>query len=119
MSALWWVIRLTRGLLDDLWDQSLHMVLPSRPPEGALKAYADLRTVFIASLFARKVAEVELWPSQVDAARRAADPADDLVVALPTSAGKTRIAELATLTGSRDGKARLGCHTAARSLRTV
>ena len=30
--------------------------------------------------------------------RRASDPADDLVVALPTSAGKTRIAELATLT---------------------
>ena len=104
MSSLWWVIRLTIGLLDDLWKQSLHMVLPNNPPEGALEAYADLRTVFIASLFARDVAEVELWPSQIDAARRAADPTDDLVVALPTSAGKTRIAELATLTALAMGK---------------
>ena len=98
MVSLWWVIRLTIGLLDDLWNQSLHVVLPSGPPDGALEAYANMRTIFIASLFARDVAEVELWPSQIDAARRAADPTDDLVVALPTSAGKTRIAELATLT---------------------
>ena len=104
MSSLWWVIRLTLGLLDDLWKQSLHMVLPSNPPEGALETYAELRTVFIASLFAQDLAEVELWPSQIDAARRAADPTDDLVVALPTSAGKTRIAELATLTALAMGK---------------
>ena len=104
MASLWWVIRLTLGLLDDLWSQSLHMVLPSNPPEGALEAYANLRTIFIASLFARDVAEVELWPSQIDAARRAVDPVDDLVVALPTSAGKTRIAELATLTALAMGK---------------
>ncbi|MXY69900.1 MAG: DEAD/DEAH box helicase [Acidobacteriia bacterium] len=104
MSSLWWVVRLTLGLLDDLWNQSLHVVLPCKPPEGGLAAYTDLRTIFVASLFARKVAEVELWPSQVDAARRAADPNDDLVVALPTSAGKTRIAELATLTALAMGR---------------
>lgn len=104
MSSLWWVVRLTSGLLDDLWIQSLHVVLPNNPPNGALERYGDLRTIFIASLFARKVAEVELWPSQVDAARRAADPRDDLVVALPTSAGKTRVAELATLTALAMGK---------------
>ena len=98
MPSLWWVTRLTLGLLDDLWNQSLHMVLPHDPPTGALPTYPKLRTVFIASLCAGSVAEVELWPSQVDAARRAADPTDDLVVALPTSAGKTRIAELAILT---------------------
>ncbi|MCY4320539.1 MAG: DEAD/DEAH box helicase [Alphaproteobacteria bacterium] len=104
MSSLWWVIRLTLGLLDDLWNQSLHVVLPMNPPNGALERFSDLRTTFISSLFARKIAEVELWPSQVDAARRAADPADDLVVALPTSAGKTRVAELATLTALAMGK---------------
>ena len=98
MSSLWWVVRLMLGLLDDLWRQSLHVVLPTNPPDGALATFDDLRTIFIASLFVREVAEVELWPSQIDAARRAADPTDDLVVALPTSAGKTRIAELATLT---------------------
>ena len=102
--SLWWVIRLMRYLLNDLWSQSLHVVLPVDPPEGASEAYVDLRTIFIASLSARDVAEIELWPSQIDAARRAADPADDLVVALPTSAGKTRIAELATLTALSMGK---------------
>lgn len=104
MASLWWVSRLTLGLLDDLWNQSLHVVLPNDPPIGALERYSDLRTTFISSLFACKVAEVELWPSQVDAAKRAADPRDDLVITLPTSAGKTRIAELATLTALAMGK---------------
>ena len=104
MSSLWWIIRLTLGLLDDLWNQSLHVVLPNNLPDGGLERYSNLRSLFISSLFARDVAEVELWPSQVDAARRAADPRDDLVVALPTSAGKTRIAELATLTALAMGK---------------
>ena len=96
--SLWWVIRVTLALLDDLWSQSLHVVLPRRAPAGAAESYASMRTLFVASLFARDIAEVELWPSQVEAAQRATDPNDDLVVALPTSAGKTRIAELATLT---------------------
>jgi len=51
----------------------------------------------VTSLYARKTSEVELWPSQLEAAERSTDVRDDLVVALPTSAGKTRIAELAAL----------------------
>ncbi|MCA1791514.1 MAG: DEAD/DEAH box helicase, partial [Thioalkalivibrio sp.] len=51
----------------------------------------------MSSLFARKASEVELWPSQREAARRSTDVTDDLVVALPTSAGKTRVAEIAAL----------------------
>ena len=53
--------------------------------------------LFIGSLYARKNSEVELWPSQREAARRSTDVKDDLVVALPTSAGKTRVAEIAAL----------------------
>lgn len=102
--SLWWMIRLTRHLLSDLWSQSLHQVLPLDPPIGASEAYTEHRRIFIASLFARDVAEIELWPSQLEAAQRAADPSDDLVVALPTSAGKTRIAELAALTTISMGK---------------
>jgi replicative superfamily II helicase len=45
----------------------------------------------------RRPPQMELWPSQVDAAGRAIDLTDDLVIALPTSAGKTRIAELCIL----------------------
>ena len=49
-------------------------------------------------------AEVDLWPSQIEAATRAVDQSDDLVVSLPTSAGKTRIAELCILRCLAGGK---------------
>lgn len=103
-APLWWITRLMRNLLRDLWDQSLHQVLPNAPSTGDSANFAQKREIFIASLYHRSVSQIELWPSQIDAARRAADPNDDLVVALPTSAGKTRIAELATLTALSLGK---------------
>ena len=94
---LWWITNLCRHLIDDLWQHSLHQNLPTEPPEGAAEKYPDLRRLFIGSLYARKTSEVELWPSQREAARRSTDVTDDLVVALPTSAGKTRVAEIAAL----------------------
>jgi len=94
---LWWISNLCQHLIDDLWAHSLHENLPTEPPEGAAEHYADLRKLFIGSLYARKNSEVELWPSQREAARRSTDVKDDLVVALPTSAGKTRVAEIAAL----------------------
>lgn len=94
---LWWISNLCRHLIDDLWQHSLHQNLPTEPPEGAEETYPDLRRLFISSLYARKTSEVELWPSQREAARRSTDVTDDLVVALPTSAGKTRVAEIAAL----------------------
>lgn len=101
---LWWILRLTRHLIDDLWSSSLHQVLPRAPASGEAQQYEYNRQIFIASLLSGKVAQVELWPSQIEAAKRSADPQDDLVVALPTSAGKTRIAELAALTCLSSGK---------------
>jgi hypothetical protein len=94
---LWWISNLCRHLVDDLWQHSLHQNLPIEPPEGGEEKYPDLRRLFISSLYARKTSEVELWPSQRDAARRSTDMTDDLVVAMPTSAGKTRVAEIAAL----------------------
>jgi hypothetical protein len=94
---IWWIAKLTRSLIEDLWSHSLHENLPLEPPEGGEANYGELRKLFIASLYSRKNAEVELWPSQREAARRSADITDDLVVALPTSAGKTRVAEIAAL----------------------
>lgn len=93
---LWWIIRVALNLVDDLWNKSLHQVLPEVGPDGA-SGYAELREMFLASLYARNMAEVELWPSQIGAARRATDLTDDLVVSLPTSAGKTRVAEICSL----------------------
>lgn len=101
--SLWWILRVTANLIDDLWGSSLHRVLPAAGPPGSAN-YFELRRFFIGELYARRIAEVELWPSQLLAAQRAADTTDDLVVALPTSAGKTRIAEIAALMALASGQ---------------
>ena len=93
---LWWIIRVALSLIDDLWDNSLRRILPEEGPQDAAE-YGRLRELFLASLYARDVAEVELWPSQLEAASRATEIDDDLVVSLPTSAGKTRVAEVCAL----------------------
>ncbi len=59
--------------------------------------WPNLRKKFIQLVGRRRIAEIDLWPSQLDAATRAIDETDSLVVALPTSSGKTRIAELCIL----------------------
>src|ERR1700730_3181872 len=43
--------------------------------------YPEYRSMFISSLYGRRAAEVELWPSQGEAAARSTDLTDDLVVA--------------------------------------
>lgn len=103
---LWWISNLCRHLIDDIWQQSLHRIIPiNSPPEGDEK-YPDLRKLFIGLLYARKASEIEVWPSQKEAVRRSTDITDNLVVSLPTSAGKTRVAEVATLmTLSRNQRA--------------
>lgn len=93
----WWAHRVAIHLLRDLWETSFHERLPLAPAGGEAPSWSALRALFLASLLRRRKAEVELWPSQIDAAARSADQADDLVVSLPTSAGKTRIAELCIL----------------------
>jgi hypothetical protein len=101
---LWWTIRLCANLIDDLWDHSLHEMLPKIPPQGGEQSYSEYRQLFISTLYGRRTGEVELWPSQREAARRSTDLSDDLVVALPTSAGKTRVAEIAALMTLSTGK---------------
>jgi superfamily II DNA/RNA helicase len=93
----WWSHRLALHLLSDLWDSSFHQRLPLLPVGGDAAEWSSLRELFIASLIRRPKAEIDLWPSQIDAAARAVDQTDDLVVSLPTSAGKTRISELCIL----------------------
>lgn len=93
----WWSHRVAIHLLSDLWSNTFHELVPVLPTGGAAPAWPALRELLIASLGRRPKAEVDLWPSQVAAAARAVDQSDDLVVSLPTSAGKTRIAELCVL----------------------
>ncbi|HVJ07867.1 MAG TPA: DEAD/DEAH box helicase [Acidisarcina sp.] len=95
--STWWVATLTLHLLEDLWDSNLHQRLPLEGPSAGQEDWPRLRSNFIAQMSVRRPPQMELWPSQLDAAKRAIDLTDDLVIALPTSAGKTRIAELCIL----------------------
>lgn len=101
---LWWVATLTQHLLRDLWEHSLHTRLPSGPIHGLPPRWDALRRAYILQLVHRRQPHVDLWPSQLEAVRRSIDPRDDLVIALPTSAGKTKIAEFCILRTLMDRK---------------
>lgn len=94
----WWTATLAAHLVDELWSMSLHRQVPelSSDHEDHVR-WHEIRRGYIQRLRGAKRAAIELWPSQVAAARRSQDLTDDLIVALPTSAGKTRIAELCIL----------------------
>lgn len=104
MLPQWWSHRIAIHLLSDLWSNTFHEKVPLQPSGGDAADWPRLRELFIALLQRRPKAEVDLWPSQIEAATRAADQSDDLVVSLPTSAGKTRIAELCILRCLAGGK---------------
>lgn len=105
---LWWITTLSIHLVRDLWRQSLHMQLPPDNsgdlPVALPDRWPELRKDFISQLAARNPPHIDLWPSQLEAAARSINPRDDLVIALPTSAGKTRIAELCILRALADQK---------------
>lgn len=100
----WWAHRIAIHLLSDLWSNTFHEKVPLQPVGGEAAEWPQLRELFIALLQRRPKAEIDLWPSQIEAAARAVDQGDDLVVSLPTSAGKTRIAELCILRCLASGK---------------
>jgi superfamily II DNA/RNA helicase len=105
LVAQWWCYRLALHLLDDLWRTSFHQVLPTDMPSGGeAEVWTRLRRFFIASLYRRKKSEIELWPSQIEAAKQVLKYEQSLVLSLPTSAGKTRIAELCILACLAQGK---------------
>ncbi len=101
----WWTSTLASHLIDELWQFSLYVQIPTLPPgaDGS-NTWQSLRRDYIQRLRAAKRCAVELWPSQCEAAKRAVKEFDDLLVALPTSAGKTRIAELCILRALAAGK---------------
>lgn len=101
MVPQWWCHRLAIHLLRGLWESSFHTVLPGGPDGGE---WDRLRATFVASLFRRSRAEIDLWPSQLEAAKRVLDTRDNLVLSLPTSAGKTRIAEMCILACLAEGQ---------------
>lgn len=98
LVSQWWCHRLAIHLLDSIWDSSFHQILPvDGPPHTDIGDWSALRKLFIGSLYCRDKAEIDFWPSQLLAAQRALEFSTNLVLSLPTSAGKTRIAELCIL----------------------
>ncbi|MGQ5761983.1 DEAD/DEAH box helicase [Serratia sp. IR-2025] len=104
MLPQWWVHIIAIHLMSDLWSTTFHERLPLLSEGGGAPEWPKLRELFIALLQSRHKAEIDLWPSQIEAAARAVNQSDDLVVSLPTSAGKTRIAELCILRCLAGGK---------------
>lgn len=92
--SFWWLIRLLRLMLSDFKKGSLWKVVPSYfEPEGAIKIRDYVR------LLALKTPPVtELWQSQLASLQLALNTENrGGVINLRTSAGKTRVAELAIL----------------------
>lgn len=104
MVPQWWCHRLAIHLLRGLWEASFHRLLPNGPIDGDGGDWARLRATFIASLFRRRRSEIDLWPSQLAAAERVLNTSENLVLSLPTSAGKTRVAELCILACLAEGR---------------
>lgn len=104
----WWIICLSKHLLRELWNSSFHVILPVTSPlennQSPETEWQSIRWKFITSLMARDKAEIDLWPSQLEGAKRAVNDNESIVVSLPTSAGKTRIAELCILRCLARGK---------------
>ena len=92
--AFWWLARLLRLMLRDYGNGSLWSVLPPFfGPDGT--AHVDSYVKLLAFL---KPPVIELWQSQIAALHLALNPQNrGGVINLRTSAGKTRVAELAIL----------------------
>lgn len=92
--AFWWMARLLRLMLKDYGNSSLWSVLPPFfGPDGRVQV--DSYVKLLAFL---KPPVIELWRSQVAALQLALNPENrGGVINLRTSAGKTRVAELAIL----------------------
>lgn len=92
--AHWWIVRLLRLMFGNLGDASLWKTLPPFfDPEAANQLSRYIRLLAFS-----KPPIIELWASQLEALQLALNPTNrGGVINLRTSAGKTRVAELAIL----------------------
>lgn len=93
----WWFFRISIHLILDIWNCTLHTLLPVNTDTGSVYGWNQIRKNFISVLYKKKRSEIELWPSQVKAAKSVINEEENLTIFMPTSSGKTRIAELGLL----------------------
>lgn len=99
------IYAICRPLMRELWNRSIMNSIPEAAPAGtSIEAWMAKRTLFGRVLGSRKIAEFEIWPSQFEAAARVFAGDQSFAAALPTSAGKTRIAEFAVFKTLLAGK---------------
>lgn len=95
---IWWWSKVLLHLLHEIGDTSLWSALAPILPAGSPGSY--VRSYIVA---AQQQNVCTLWPSQLEAVAKIVAPERlSLCVRMPTSAGKTRIAELAILTAFQD-----------------
>ncbi|AND41429.1 DEAD/DEAH box helicase [Cytobacillus oceanisediminis] len=90
--SLWWCIRLFRIIIDGFYHNSLWKTIPPTvgdDDQGIIENY-------IMAMAFQKSPVVELFHSQKEALSKVVNPAG-AVASLPTSGGKTRVAEIAIL----------------------
>ena len=73
MLPQWWVHQIATHLISDLWSNTFHERVPRQPTSGEASDWPRLRELFIALLQQRPRAEIDLWPSQIEADARAVD----------------------------------------------
>lgn len=95
----------SRPLVEELWKNSILNAIPEASPAGTVAdTWREKRILYGRVLASRKIAELELWPSQLEGAAKIFSGNESFAAALPTSAGKTRVAELAVFKALLTGK---------------
>lgn len=90
--AMWWLVRILRIIINGYEIASPWKALPINFGGN----YNELLDLYIRNLAFGKPSIVELFVSQREALKKVLEP-DGAVIGLPTSSGKTRIAEIAIL----------------------
>lgn len=92
----WWTISVLEIIIKELYNNSLWNQLKPFYSDSNDELNNKL-TNYIFNYANRKTPIVELWPSQVSAIPKILDNDENLTIKMPTSAGKTFIAELLIL----------------------
>ena len=93
MIDFWWMIKVLRIIINEFYDNSLWK---NAKKLNKTNNFSKLKE-YILNYANQDVPIVELWPSQIQSIDPIVENEDNLVIKMPTSAGKTLIAELSIL----------------------